>query len=289
MSSGTKIYLGLAPILLPAAILVAGGFTVTLLQSLSMYMPGIEQGPRLSAYIQLFKNSWYTQSFVYSIFVGFCSALLSVAIGTAMGYWLWRLPLSLQKPAIVYKIPLVLPHLAVAFLTLIFFSRSGLVSSFANKLGLTTLQSEFPRILFGGNGLGLIIAYTYKEIPFVILMTLSVYKRIDERLIVSAVMLGAKRITVFRRIVLPFVLPVMSTSFIILFLYAFGGFDIPFLLSESRPQMVSIFVYNTYFKRDLVRRPEAMAALVIMFIFAVVFIAIYSRIVSTLGEKRRLP
>jgi putative spermidine/putrescine transport system permease protein len=81
----------------------------------------------------------------------------------------------------------------------------------------------------------------------------------------------------------------MSTTFIILFLYSFGAFDIPFLLSESRPEMLSVFVYNLYFQRDLSRRPDAMATLVVMLLFSGLFILLYSHFVSRLRmEDRKL-
>jgi putative spermidine/putrescine transport system permease protein len=81
--------------------------------------------------------------------------------------------------------------------------------------------------------------------------------------------------------------PAMHTSFIILFLYGFGAFDIPFILGESRPGMLSIHVYNLYFKHDLVRRPEAMAILTLMFLFAVIFIIAYAKIVQRLDNGVR--
>jgi putative spermidine/putrescine transport system permease protein len=51
--------------------------------------------------------------------------------------------------------------------------------------------------------------------------------------------------------------------------------------------MLSIHVYNLYFKHDLARRPEAMAILTVMFAFAVLFIAAYSRIVRRLENGVR--
>jgi putative spermidine/putrescine transport system permease protein len=87
--------------------------------------------------------------------------------------------------------------------------------------------------------------------------------------------------------VLPRLAPAMHTSFIILFLYSFGAFDIPYILSESRPGMLSIQVFNLYFRHDLARRPEAMAMLTIMFCFAVIFIIAYTRTVTRMEDTVR--
>jgi putative spermidine/putrescine transport system permease protein len=100
-------------------------------------------------------------------------------------------------------------------------------------------------------------------------------------------MFGAGRMRVFFKVVLPHLVPVMNTTFIILFLYSFGAFDIPFIVGESRPSMLSIQVYNLYFKRDLTNRPQAMAVLVLMFLFSVVFIYLYTRVSERLDSSGR--
>jgi len=103
----------------------------------------------------------------------------------------------------------------------------------------------------------------------------------------TARMLGASKASTFFRIVIPFLLPVINTTFIILFLYSFGAFDIPSILSESRPQMLSITVFNLYFKRDIANRPDAMAILVLMFLFSSLFIYLYSRLAARLEAAGR--
>ena len=156
----------------------------------------------------------------------------------------------------VYKIPLILPHIAVAFLVLVFWTKSGFVSSICFHLGWVQRPGDFPSVVYGGTGLGMILAYLYKETPFVILLAWAVLKRLDPRLIQTAYMLGAGRWRVFRRVVLPHMRHVLHTTFIILFLYGFGAFDIPFLVGESSPGMLSIEAFNLYFRRSLADRPR---------------------------------
>ncbi len=273
--------------LIPYAVLFCGGVVLTLCQSLGILTPLPYTGGLWDAYATLFSKGWFSKSFLFSVQVGGCSAVISVAAGTLLGYGVWRLPERLKGLALVYKIPLILPHIAVAFLVMLFWSRSGLMSSAAWSLGLIRDMDQFPNLLYSGYGLGMILAYGLKGTPFVMLLCLAQLSGFDIRQVRTAVMLGASGTTIFFKIILPRLAPAMHTGFIILFLYSFGAFDIPYLLSESRPGMVSIHVYNLYFKHDLERRPEAMAALVVMFIFAVGFIALYSRIVSRMERGGR--
>lgn len=282
------VVLKLLPLLVPFVLLFAGGSIFALLQSVGILSPVPYRGGFFDAYAKLLSNRWFYQSFGFSLYVSLVSTSLSVAAGTGLAYMIWRQPLSAQRYAIIYKIPLILPHIAIAFIVLVLFSKSGMISAVLYHIGIINEQADFPSILYGGNGLGIIIAYIFKEVPFVILMVSGILKRFDIRHIYTARMLGASRITVFFRIIVPFLLPVINSTFIILFLYSFGAFNIPFILSESRPEMLAVYVYNLYFKRDLVNRPYAMAVLVIMLFFSALFIYGYSRLVSRpeAGERK---
>ncbi|WP_022667770.1 ABC transporter permease [Desulfospira joergensenii] len=281
------LILGLCPLLLPFAVIFCGGVFLTLCQSFGVLTPLPHNGGVFDAYAGLLDSPWFFNSFFFSLKVGAVSAFCSVALGTLLAYWIWKLPQKLQGPALVYKIPLILPHVAVAFVVQVFWSRSGILASGAFSLGLIQDMNQFPNLLYSGQGLGMILAYGLKGTPFAMILVMALLSRFDIRQIQTAAMLGASRTVILFKIVLPRLAPAMHTGFIILFLYSFGAFDIPYILSESRPGMLSIHVYNLYFKHDLARRPEAMAILTLMFCFAVLFIMLYSRIVSRLESGVR--
>jgi putative spermidine/putrescine transport system permease protein len=281
------LILRLTPLLLPFGVLFCGGVFLTVCQSLGIFTPLPFTGGILAAYGVVLSDPSFFASFGFSMGVALASAAGSVALGTFLAYRVWHLPRSLAGTALVYKIPLILPHIAVAFLVLVFWSRSGILASAAFHLGLIQAMHEFPNVLYSGWGMGMVLAYTLKGTPFAMLLILALLVRFDVRQIQTAAMLGASRLRIFFAVVLPQLAPAMHTSFIILFLYSFGAFDIPYILSESRPGMLSLNVFDLYFRHDLARRPEAMAILTMMFGFAVVFIIAYSRIVTRLENGVR--
>lgn len=291
MRESRSIMLRLLPLGIPFLGIFCGGLALALAQSFGFFSPLpplVASASRLAGYQALWEGL-FPASFVFTLSVALASSALATALGAVLAYLIWRLPEGLRPAATVYKIPLILPHIAVAFIILILFSQSGLFASIGHALGLIERPADFPALLFAGNGLGLIAAYAFKGLGFVMLLAYSMLARLDRRLITAARMLGASGPIIFRRIALPHMAPVLDSSFIILFLYAFGGFDIPYLLSESNPGMLSILTYNLYFKRDLWRRPEAMAALVLMFLFSAFFVYLYVRIARRLkGPERKL-
>jgi putative spermidine/putrescine transport system permease protein len=274
-------------VLLPYLVLFCGGVLLTVCQSVGILTPLPFAGGFWDAYARLLKERSFFVSFGFSLWVAATSATLAVTAGTVLAYRVWRLPARLAAFSLVYKIPLILPHIAVAFVVLVFWSRSGIIASAAHTLGWIGSMHEFPDLLYSGWGLGMILAYALKGTPFAMLLVMALLARFDVRQIQTAAMLGASAARIFFCVVLPRLGPAMHTAFIILFLYSFGAFDIPYLLSESRPGMLSIHVYNLYFKHDLSRRPEAMAILTLMFGFAVVFIIAYTKVVRRLENGVR--
>jgi putative spermidine/putrescine transport system permease protein len=150
-------------------------------------------------------------------------------------------------------------------------------------MGWISEPSEFPNLLYSGHGIGVALAYIIKETSFVILMVTGMLRKLDESLVVSARMLGASGAGVFKDIVIPHVKPAMISSFLILSLYALGAFEIPWLIGESKPQMLSVTIYNLYFQRDLSRRPEAAALLTLLMLLSAILI--YAAFVLTRRRK----
>ncbi len=282
-----RLFLHLAPLLIPYVSLFCAGVILAGVQSLGIGSPVPLHAGVGAAYARLFHASWFYEMVGFSLYVAVVSAILATGGGTLIACGIWGMPEFFKRMSGVYRMTLILPHSAIGFIILVFCSRTGLLASLAHALGMIVSPEEFPDILYGRYGLGVIAAYTYKGIPFAILMVLGLLAGFDRRLFTCARMLGGGRVRIFFRILLPAIAPAMHSVFIILFLYAFGAFDIPYLLGASRPGMLSIEVYNLYFNRDLVNRPLAMAILMLMFVFSVFFIMMYTRVVASLGERER--
>ena len=284
---GRRILWGLAPLLLPYCALFCAGMALTMAQSLGLFLPVGPGEATLEHYQILLEDQAMGQSLGLSLFVAFASAAGSVLGGTLLALALWRMPPGLRRVGVVSKVGLILPHVAVAFLVLLMLSRTGLVSSVLFQTGIISSPEEFPSILHTGSGLGMILAFLLKGVPFALLLIGAVLFGFDIRLVQTARMLGASPLRTFWSVTLPRLLPAMHSAFIILFLYAFGSFDIPFVLGESHPGMLSIRVFDIFFQRDLSQRPQAMAILTLMFVFAALFAMLYNRFAAYLDGWRR--
>lgn len=265
--------LPLAALLLPFAV----GVMLTALQSLGIGVPAGSAQGGLSLYgWRTLLHGGAADSLLYGVRVAGLSAAISVVLGMVAAYGVWRLPRRWQWAGLLPRVPLILPHIAVAWLVVLVCARSGVLSSLSYALGMTAGQGDFPALLYGGDGWGMIIAYVWKETPFVMLLVVASLRRLDPRLVEMGRMLGGGRWRTFRAVVLPHVAPVLRVCLVILFLYALGAVEVPFVLGETRPVMPGIAAYNAFFHGDFAGRPAAMALLSALFVFGVGVVALYA-------------
>jgi putative spermidine/putrescine transport system permease protein len=262
----------LLSLILPVGGLFLAGATVTVVQSFGAMVPVPDIVPGTDAWMYVINDGWLWLSVLHSLAVAVSSAGISVVIGTLLAWGIHQLPGTWRHLATVYKIPLILPHLTIAYLAILIFGQAGFLSSLAAKFGLIKEIQSFPNLLYSGYGIGVALAYVMKETSFVILMVSGLLRKLDENLVTSARMLGASKPAVFMDIVIPHVRPAMVSSFLILSLYALGAFEIPWLIGESRPQMLSVTAFNLYFHHDLSRRPEAAALLTMLMVLSALLI-----------------
>ena len=271
-------FLPVAPFLL----FIGAGVGYTVLQSFGHLVSAQPGAYHESGYAAVLRSAWFYRSVLYSLCIASACTALAVVLGTVLAMGLWRLPRRLFTAALVYKIPLILPHVIIGLVVLLAFGRGGPLARIIGEIGGPALGEPLLRLLDRlsppGSG-ALILAYVLKSTPFVALLVYAVLRRFDTRQIEIARMLGAGRLLRFRRLLLPVIARPAATAGLIVFLFSFGGFDLPFLLGGSRPSMLAIDVFNRYWYRDLSARPAAMASLVVMFVISLVFVAVYFRLV----------
>lgn len=284
-----RIVLGLLPLIVFFSLTVGTGLLNGFLQSLFLAGPGASSGVVsrgvLSAYRDLLARPEIGRSFLYTVYIAGTSAVLSVSLGAVFAWVLRWAPRPVRSQGVLYHLPIILPHIIIAFITMVLWAPSGIFATIVTRLGVDA--SVFSQLLYSPGGVGMILAYVYKEFPFVTLMALGVLRFIPEQMIVTARMLGAGPLRTFHCVGLPAMRPILVQVFIILFLYALGGFEIPWLLGASRPQMIPVTVYSLYFQGSLADRPVAMAALSLLALFAALFVVLYTHVARRFAHAVR--
>ena len=232
---------------------------------------------------QLMENSRFIPGLLFSLRVAGISTACSLILGTGLALWLWKQPAAF--PGQLYTIPLILPHIVAAFFAIVFFSQSGLISSLLYHLNIIKNISDFPVMVFDQGGIGIILAYVYKETAFVTLLVLASLRKIPSALMQTAAMLNASGSRVLRTVILPHVSSTLWITGIIIFLYSFGAYDIPYLIGSSSSPMVSIEAYRLFFDGSIAQRPLASMLLCAIWCISCLFLLIFILIRSLLDTK----
>lgn len=285
----------LAPYLLSVPQILLGmlfltGLITGITQSLGVIpVFGLEEAT-LDYYKEVFAKPDMLRSVLYSLYIAFASAGLSTVAGVLICMALVSVGKTKGKMMRVVQIPIVVPHVVVAIFVINILSQNGLLARAAYMLGLISEQQDFPMLIYDPGGIGVILAYLWKEIPFIIYFVIGLMASIDGRMGEAAVNLGAGRLASFVRVTLPLCMPSILSGFLIIFVFALGAYELPALLGATAPKALPVLAYIQYTHPDLKNRPYAMALngiiIAISLLSAVVYFLLVKKNSQILKEKR---
>jgi spermidine/putrescine transport system permease protein len=165
-----------------------------------------------------FSTRWYDEVFSSelirsaaenSLIVATSTAVLTLLLGTLAAYGLTRSSSRLRGPlSLLFFLPITLPGLFIGVALLV----------------------AFTRVQFSLSLLTVTIAHLVYVFPFFFLVARAALERLDPALEETAADLGASRWTVFRRVTLPQVWPVLVGAACLAFALSFDEFVITFFV-----------------------------------------------------------
>jgi putative spermidine/putrescine transport system permease protein len=220
-----------------------------------------------------------------SVRVALFSAVLAAVIGTIICAALVRTGRTRGAMLYTVRLPILVPHTVVAVFTVALLAQTGLFARIAYALGMIGDYTEFPMLLFGKDYWGVILAYVWKEAPFIAYFSLALMANVSATLGEAAENLGASPMRSFFHITLPMSLPAIARGFIIVFIFAFGGYELPMLLGSTVPKAFPVYTYIEFIKPDFKLRPYAMAMNGITLILSLAMALIYALLMQRLMKR----
>ena len=282
MKKKLHIFLLLLPFLLVTALVLVSVWTV-LVQSLGVIPVFGMTKPTLAYYVRVFRDGDFLSSVGVSLRIALCSA----ALATVLGVLVCAALVGCRKSGVVHvvRLPILVPHTVVALFVITICSQTGLIARGSAALGWIGDSTEFPQLLFSGNYLGVILAYLWKEIPFVAYFVLALMSSVSSTLGEAAENLGASPLKSFFQITLPLSLPAITKAFLIIFIFAFGGYELPLILGATIPKALPVQAYLSYMDPNLLNRPYAMAMNGVILILSMAMAAIYGLLTHRLCKR----
>ena len=239
----------------------------------------------LRYYGEVFQNPDFAQSVWVSLKIALWSAVFACVLGVALSMALIKTRKAKGGTLYAIRLPILVPHAVVALFVVQICGQTGLLARMGYALGLLEDYNRFPQLLYTPSYLGTILAYLWKEIPFVAYFVLAFMSSISETLGEAAENLGASPIRSFFEVTLPLSLRVISKAFLIIFIFAFGGYELPLLLGSTLPKALSVQTYLAYMNPDLLQRPLAMAMNGTMLLLSAAVACLYAFAVTRINRR----
>lgn len=215
--------------------------------------------PTWKYYAQVFTHPDFLRAVWVSLRIALWSAILATVLGVLVSMALIKCGKTRGGMLYAVRLPILVPHAVVAVFVIQIFSQTGLIARLGYVLGLLKDPAQFPQLLYTPGYWGAILAYLWKEIPFVAYFVLAFMAGISDTLGQAAENLGASPSRSFFEVTLPLSVPVIAKAFLIIFIFAFGGYELPLLLGSTLPKALSVQTHLVYMSPDLLQRPLAMA------------------------------
>lgn len=216
-----------------------------------------------------YKSLWYTVKLnSVSAFLALILTVLVlylVFLSRRKGYFYGKF---FQK---VIEAPVFVPYLVGAYGVLLLLMKRGIINNLLYRFGLINTIDNFPILTNDSNGIGIILTYIWKALPFMTMMTLPIVFRVDKKWDSIGKLYGMSNFSFFKKIVFPLILPTLSVSFFIVLTYLFASFEAPYILGVTYPKVLAVSIFDLYAKSSLDKRGEIMVMNIMISIIGLIF------------------
>jgi iron(III) transport system permease protein len=189
-------------------------------------------------YGEFFTFRYYYGTLINSAIVSVLATLFAVAIGFPLAYLVSRVELPGKlfiRAAVV--LTFVSPPFIGAYAWILLLGRNGLFTRAFETIGVS-----LPSV-YGAQGI--VLVFTLQAFPFVFLLVSSGLRSIDQSLEDAAINLGQTRLGALRTVILPLMVPSISTGALLVFVTTFSDFGTPMIIGEGF-RVLAALIYSEF-------------------------------------------
>ena len=197
-----------------------------------------------------------------SLVTSVAAALMATALGVPLAYLLARATFPGRRLVRgLALLPLLLPPVVGGLALLLAFGRRGI----AGEWMLDAFGFSLPF-----STAGVVVAQTFVAMPFLVLTAEGALNNLDRRYEEAAATMGASRLSVFGRVIVPMILPSLGAGILLAWARALGEFGATITFAGNLPGVTTSMPVEVYIA--LQTRPET--AIVLSLILLAVSLAI---------------
>ncbi|WP_425436694.1 ABC transporter permease [Paenibacillus donghaensis] len=195
----------------------------------------------LANYTYLFTDKAMRSNILFTLNLTIVSTVLTLIVGYLLAIYLrfnqgWITD-WIRK---LYYIPMFIPGVIATY---------GIINMYGNhgwlaRIGLALGSESFPRFIYDYNGL--LLANLWFNIPFTAMLLSSALAGIPNSIIESARDVGAGKLSIFARFIVPMTYKTVLVAATFTFMGIIGAFTAPFLIGPNAPQVLGIAMQQSF-------------------------------------------
>lgn len=260
-----KGLLGILPAFLFILTFFVGGAIQSVIISIdnNQALTFMSETEKFWAYKEIMNKSFLSSIWV-TVGMAFIVALLSGIIGLLIALYLAIHADKWKWLNAIFQLPFGIPHLLAAYMLSHVFFQSGFYARILYHIGLIDTFESFPVLIHDKWGVGVLLAYLWKEIPFMILLVYPFIVKLLSEWKETGHILGANFSQLIRWVVVPILLPIWVGGMWIIFSFVLGAYEIPALLARTSFGSIPVLAWQEYSQFGLERQPVAIAMNIII-------------------------
>ncbi len=267
------IVLMLAPSLLLTLGIIVYPMINTVIRSFKSRETG---GFTLEHYKFIFTDKIAVNNIVYTIWIVVVTVVMAIIISYLLALYLRFSDSKISKfIGTIYLLPRFVPNLVAVYAMITIIRDTG----FLNRVSRLFGYNFKPGLMF--NAKGIILMNLWFNIAFATMIIVAALASIPDSVVESARDVGAKKINVFFKMILPLSFKDVMIAMTFIFMSNVSSFTTPYVMGGNNPIMLGIYLrkqFSEYSNYEL-----AAALSVVMFLFSSASAAIY--IYTNLREK----
>ena len=263
-----------ALVLFGVLLLVPLGMTFVLSFNSFDFYEGIIPTFSFENYAEVLGDSYFWEIFGRTFGIALATTAICALIGVPQAYILYRLSPMWRSIVVLIVIgPLLISVVVRTLGWAILLGNRGVINTALENWGLI----ERPIKMMYTEG-GIVLALVHVFVPFMVLAVWAALQRQDPATIAAAESLGARRSTIFRRVVLPQAMPGILSGSLIVFSLSASSFATPSLIGGRRVKVVATTVYDEFL--NTLNWPLGAAIAIILLVAVLVIMVTWNRVVE---------
>ncbi|MES1039822.1 ABC transporter permease [Peribacillus simplex] len=226
-------------LLLPGVLFLTIFMIIPILMTIGTTFFNESGGLSIQGYLDFFQDRYFIEILLTTLRVSLFTTIICILLGFPAAYYISKL--KQRKKAIMLLLtifPLLTSPVVRSFSWMVIIGKNGVVNKLLMGMGLIEKPLD---ILYTPTAI--IIGLVHLFLPLIIVTLVGVMENIETDLLKAAESLGASRLAVFSKVVIPLSVPGLVIGSILVFVGSFTAYTTPALLG-GKQRGISTFLYQ---------------------------------------------